>query len=403
MTAEYLRFLPAVGMTLGSPAHLLTGEAGVTVMTAPTHRRRRHPHPPPCRVVGAGFKPAFPCLSHTQTFPKPLGSLSRCPPSSPSHPSNESQFRPLDTPAIMELMFPATQTAPPTTGADDAPSLADIVHEQTQGGRLIVDFLAQAALGGLPDFKPCHRLQASDRLIKLESSPEFTGMVREHTRGGDLISQFLISAVMGRLPGFQPCHRMEAIRQLAIINPKMARALTEDNTPRRSGGVHTAAGRRRGRSPTHRRRGRPPTHRRRGRLPRGHRPTGDQRRQGHRPVLRRRHAGRPHRLQVPREDGRRQRAPEPMVRPLSLPARADSLPRTTTRTPTRPTRCPRPRGRTSGTTSSTPKTARTTSQATTRTTTDVTYTATRPSCTYSETTRPRAPPTRPSWTTRSTR
>ena len=142
----------------------------------------------------------------------------------------------------MELMFPATQTAPPTTGADDAPSLADIVHEQTQGGRLIVDFLAQAALGGLPDFKPCHRLQASDRLIKLESSPEFTGMVREHTRGGDLISQFLISAVMGRLPGFQPCHRMEAIRQLAIINPKMARALTEDNTPRRSGGVHTAAG-----------------------------------------------------------------------------------------------------------------------------------------------------------------
>ena len=144
----------------------------------------------------------------------------------------------------MELMFPATQTAPPTTGADDAPSLADIVHEQTQGGRLIVDFLAQAALGGLPDFKPCHRLQASDRLIKLESSPEFTGMVREHTRGGDLISQFLISAVMGQArPGFQPCHRMEAIRQLAIImTPKWsARPHRSDKlTPRRwSGGVHT--------------------------------------------------------------------------------------------------------------------------------------------------------------------
>ena len=89
-------------------------------------------------------------------------------------------------------------------------------------------------LGGLSDFKPHHRLQASDRLIKLDSSPEFTGMVREHTRGGDLISQFLISAVTGRLPDFQPCHRMEAMRQLAIINPKMARALAEDNTPRRS-------------------------------------------------------------------------------------------------------------------------------------------------------------------------
>ncbi len=130
-------------------------------------------------------------------------------------------------------MFPATQTAPLHTGAV-GPSLADIVHEQTQGGRLIVDFLAQAMLGDLPDFKPHHRLQASDRLIKLDSSPEFTGMVREHTRGGDLISQFLINAVTGRLPDFQPCHRMEATRQLAIINPKMARALAEDNTPRRS-------------------------------------------------------------------------------------------------------------------------------------------------------------------------
>ena len=133
-------------------------------------------------------------------------------------------------------MFPETQTAPVHTGAvGAAPSLADIVREQTQDGRLIVDFLAQAALGDLPDFKPCHRLQASDRLIKLEASPEFTGMVREHTRGGDLISQFLIRAVMGQLPDFRPCHRMEAMRQLAIINPKMARALREDNTPRRSG------------------------------------------------------------------------------------------------------------------------------------------------------------------------
>ena len=137
-------------------------------------------------------------------------------------------------------MFPATQTASLHTGAVGT-SLADIVHEQTQGGRLIVDFLAQAMLGGLSDFKPHHRLQASDRLIKLDSSPEFTGMVREHTRGGDLISQFLISTVTGRLPDFQPCHRMEATRQLAIINPKMAQALSEDNTPRRSRGVHTDA------------------------------------------------------------------------------------------------------------------------------------------------------------------
>ena len=134
-------------------------------------------------------------------------------------------------------MFPATQTTPAPT-ADGGPSLADIVHEQTQGGRLIVDFLAQAALGDLPDFKPHHRLQASDRLIKLEASPDFTDMVRERTQGTNLISQFLISAVTGRLPDFQPCHRMEATRQLAIINPKMAQALSEDNTPRRSRDHH---------------------------------------------------------------------------------------------------------------------------------------------------------------------
>ena len=134
-------------------------------------------------------------------------------------------------------MFPATQTTPAPT-ADAAPSLADIVHEQTQGGRLIVDFLAQAMLGDLPDFKPHHRLQASDRLIKLDASPEFTGMVREHTQGANLISQFLIRAIMGQMPDFKPCHRMEATRQLAIINPKMARALAEDNTPRRSRDHH---------------------------------------------------------------------------------------------------------------------------------------------------------------------
>ena len=154
--------------------------------------------------------------------------------------NHSSDIDPLDTPDIMELMFPATQTAPLHTGAVGA-SLADIVREQTQDGRLIVNFLAQAMLGELTDFKPHHRLQASDRLVKLESSPEFTGMVREHTRGGDLISQFLIRAVMGQLPDFRPCHRMEAMWQLAIINPKMARALTEDNTPHRSRPLRTGA------------------------------------------------------------------------------------------------------------------------------------------------------------------
>ena len=136
-------------------------------------------------------------------------------------------------------MFPATQTTHAPTGAA-APSFADIVREQTQGGRLIIQFLVDAMTGNLPNFKPCHRIDASGQLIKLQASP-FAHIVLEYTDGGRLITQFLLEAMTGRLPGFEDCHQMDAGRLLAKIDPNMARALAEDSTPRRSRPLHTGA------------------------------------------------------------------------------------------------------------------------------------------------------------------
>ena len=141
-------------------------------------------------------------------------------------------MRNLDNPAIIELMFPETQTAPAPTGAAD-PSFADIVREQTNGGRTIIRFFADAMTGDLPNFKACHRVDASAQLIKLQASP-FAHIVLEYTDGGRLITQFLHEAMTGQLPGFEDCHQMAAGRLLAKVDPDMAQALTEDNTPRRS-------------------------------------------------------------------------------------------------------------------------------------------------------------------------
>ena len=45
-------------------------------------------------------------------------------------------------------------------------SLADIIAQETQDGRLIVRFLIDAMQGQLPDFKPCHRLSAAKELLQ---------------------------------------------------------------------------------------------------------------------------------------------------------------------------------------------------------------------------------------------
>lgn len=123
-----------------------------------------------------------------------------------------------------------------------APSLADIVREQTQGGRLIVRFLVNAMTADTTSFKPCHRVDATAQLIKLQAhdSP-FAHIVHEMTDGGNLITQFLIQAITGQLADFQDCHNMAAQRLLAKLYPEMARVLAEDDTPSPSLGVRSAA------------------------------------------------------------------------------------------------------------------------------------------------------------------
>ena len=132
----------------------------------------------------------------------------------------------------MELMFPATQTAlaPP----DAVPSLADIVREKTQGGRLIVRFFLSTMEGEFEDARVHHRVDAAKQLVILQHNSSFSDVVRDETDNGDRIISFLFSVMMGEIEGARQHHRNEAGKQLARLDPLMARALAEDNTPRRS-------------------------------------------------------------------------------------------------------------------------------------------------------------------------
>ena len=132
----------------------------------------------------------------------------------------------------MELMFPATQTAlaPP----DAVPSLADIVREKTQGGRLIVRFFLSTMEGDFEGARVHHRVDAAKQLVILQHNSSFSDVVRDETDNGDRIINFLFSVMMGEIEGANHHHRNEAGKQLARLDPKMARALAKDSTPRRS-------------------------------------------------------------------------------------------------------------------------------------------------------------------------
>ena len=136
-----------------------------------------------------------------------------------------------------------------THRGDDYPSLADIVREETQGGRLVVRFLLSTMRGGLQDAKPCHQLDAARQLLKVGSeearryveantparkrraSPkaprrcrpsrldrELADRIREETNGGGDAVRFLVDIMQGRLPDFKPHHRLEG-RQGAPAPP----------------------------------------------------------------------------------------------------------------------------------------------------------------------------------------
>ena len=147
---------------------------------------------------------------------------------------------------IIELMFANADNQADNTEAQP-PSLADIVREETDDGRLIVRFLIDVMQGLLENSKPCHRLDAARQLLTLgfhpaqsfidENSPaaptgknlrahgvlgvetaplhqELAALIREETDNGRTTVRFLIDVMQGNLPDFKPHHRLSAAKEL---------------------------------------------------------------------------------------------------------------------------------------------------------------------------------------------
>ena len=123
-------------------------------------------------------------------------------------------------------------------------SVQSIIVEQTENGERIVTFLIDAMEGHLPDFQPCHKLQAARLLQKYSGlqtktstdnldlpqparrerrderradrhiQSELAQIVQEETDNGRAIVTFLVQAMEGELDGFKPCHRMSAAKEL---------------------------------------------------------------------------------------------------------------------------------------------------------------------------------------------
>ena len=148
---------------------------------------------------------------------------------------------PLDNPDIIEPMFPETQTAPLPPAA--VPSLADIVREKTQGGRLIVRFFLSTMEGEFEDARIHHRVDAAKQLVILQNNSSFSDVVRDETDNGDRIINFLFSVMMGEIEGARQHHRNEAGKQLARLDPCVARTLADHQTrtPDRAVGIATDA------------------------------------------------------------------------------------------------------------------------------------------------------------------
>ena len=127
---------------------------------------------------------------------------------------------------------------------NEAPSLRDIVRQETDDGRLIVRFFVFTMQGQLQDAKPSHRIAAARQLVKLgfteaqdfidESAPApkrrrraqhsppvdrklasgLAKIVRQETDDGRVAVRFLVDVMQGGLPGFKPHHRLAAAREL---------------------------------------------------------------------------------------------------------------------------------------------------------------------------------------------
>ena len=143
-------------------------------------------------------------------------------------------------------MFANTDNPANNTEAQ-SPSLADIVREETDDGRLIVRFLIDVMQGNLVQSKPCHRLDAARQLLNLgfhpaqsfidtntpasspqkklralrvlgvETAPlhqELATIIREETDNGRTTVRFLVDVMQGTIPDFKPHHRLSASKEL---------------------------------------------------------------------------------------------------------------------------------------------------------------------------------------------
>ena len=133
------------------------------------------------------------------------------------------------------------------TETQEVPTLADIVREETDDGRLIVRFLIDVMQGLLEHSKPCHRLDAAAQLLNLgfhpaqsfidentsaapthknlralgvlgvETTPlhrELAALIREETDNGRTTVRFLVDVMQGTIPDFKPHHRLSAAKEL---------------------------------------------------------------------------------------------------------------------------------------------------------------------------------------------
>ncbi len=154
-------------------------------------------------------------------------------------------------------MFSATNTQ------NRPPTLANIVREETNDGRLIIRFLVKAMQGRLENARPSHQLDAARQLIRIgfkdaqsfidsfqspsgrpaarsaaARSTRATGpaanallqqlaeIVRQETDNGRTAIRFLVNVMQGELKGFKPSHRLAAAKEL------LNRGFDDEITPR---------------------------------------------------------------------------------------------------------------------------------------------------------------------------
>ena len=162
------------------------------------------------------------------------------------------------------------------------PSLAEIVRQETDGGRRIVQFYLGVAAGTLDGFRDHHRMAAANRIGKIapklvaqylqkyynnqcrdsyrgtsllpvrrspitKNPPErsqqaprgpnafqrrLAQLVRDETGDGRTIFNFLNGVMHGTYTGFEPHHRLEAAKELAsYLNPSVIPVKTGTHPP----------------------------------------------------------------------------------------------------------------------------------------------------------------------------